>query len=343
MIRFPAEWEPHEATWLGFPHNKTDFPGKIVPVYWAYGEIIRKIASAEIVRILVNDAAHERRVRRIVRNVGANAKNIEYFRFPTNRGWTRDFGPIFVNEGDRLAIANFSFNGWAKYDDFEMDNSVPALAARALGLKLIDAQFKNASVIAEGGAIETNGLGTLITTEECFLDREKQVRNPGFERADYEKVFSVNLGASNVVWLGRGIEGDDTHGHIDDFCRFVRSGTVVLCRETNSHDYNYAIMEENFDRLQGAKLENGSKIEIISLPMPAPLHFQGTRLPASYANFYISNAAVLVPTFNDENDRRALGILSEVFTDRPVIGIHAVDLVWGLGTLHCLTQQQPRK
>ena len=340
-ILFPAEWEKHEATWLGFPHNKTDFPGKIVPVYWAYGEIIRKLATGEIVRILVNDELHENLVRRIVEKTGANSNNVEYFRFPTNRGWTRDFGPFFVKENDEIAIANFKFNAWAKYKDFEKDNQIPIRVANSLNIKITDAVFKNRHIVLEGGAIDVNGQGTLITTEECLLDKKIQVRNPGFSREDIEQTMLQFLGVTNVIWLNKGIEGDDTHGHIDDFCRFVNKDTVVLCNESNSKDYNYAILQENFERLQDARLENGSKINVIRLPMPAPLYFEGRRLPASYANFYISNAAVLVPTFNDENDCQAIGILAEVFTDRPVIGIHAVDLVWGLGTLHCLTQQQP--
>ena len=338
---FPAEWEKHEATWLGFPHNKTDFPGKIVPGYWAYGEIIRKLAMGEIVRILVNDESHEKLVRRIVEKTGANSANVEYFRFPTNRGWTRDFGPFFVKENDEITIANFKFNAWAKYKDFEKDNQIPKLVANALNIKITDAVFKNRHIVLEGGAIEVNGEGTLLTTEECLLDKKIQVRNPDFSRADIEQVMRQFLGITNVIWLNKGIEGDDTHGHIDDFCRFVNKDTVVLCNESNSKDYNYAIMQENFERLQDARLENGNKINVIRLPMPAPLYFEGRRLPASYANFYISNAAVLVPTFNDENDCQAIRILAEIFTDRPVIGIHAVDLVWGLGTLHCLTQQQP--
>ena len=195
----------------------------------------------------------------------------------------------------------------------------------------------------EGGAIDVNGRGTLITTEECLLDPEVQVRNPGFGREDYERIFRDDLGAGNVLWLGRGIAGDDTHGHVDDLCRFTGPGTVVLCREADSADANYAALEENRERLQGMRLEDGSRIEVVPLPMPSPVHFDGRRLPASYANFYVANAAVLVPTFNDVRDREALGILGELFPDRPVVGIHAVDLVWGLGTIHCLTRQQPAR
>jgi agmatine deiminase len=340
----PAEWEQHEATWIGWPHNKTDWPGKITPVHWVYGEIIRKLAPGEIARILVNDAAHEGQARRVLAKVGADFSRLEFFRFPTNRGWTRDFGPMFVKRSARraeVAIANFRFNAWAKYKDFEKDNLVPERAAEALKLKIFKAAYKNTPVVLEGGAIDVNGRGTLITTEECLLDKQVQARNPNLSREEIEDAMRQFLGVTNIIWLGKGIEGDDTHGHVDDICRFVRDNTVILCREKNPEDYNHAVMEENFERLKSARLEDGSKLTVVELPMPAPLYFEGRRLPASYANFYIANAAVLVPTFNDENDRKALGILAEWFKDRPVIGIHAVDLVWGLGTLHCLTQQQP--
>jgi agmatine deiminase len=196
--------------------------------------------------------------------------------------------------------------------------------------------------VLEGGAVDVDGHGTILTTEECLLDPFVQVRNPGFKRVDYEQVFLENLGATHTIWLGRGIAGDDTHGHVDDLCRFVSERTIVLCREKDPTDPNHRVLEENRERLQGARLADGSIPEVVDLPMPAPLVFDGTRLPASYANFYLANACVLVPTFNDPSDRVALGILAELFTDRPVVGIHAVDLVWGLGTLHCLTQQQPR-
>jgi agmatine deiminase len=203
--------------------------------------------------------------------------------------------------------------------------------------------YRGREVVLEGGSIDVNGRGTLLTTEECLLDQKRQVRNPGFRRADTEAVLRDNLGVTNIVWLGKGIAGDDTHGHVDDLCRFVDRRTVVLVREKNRNDSNYKPLEENWERLRGARLEDGGKMEVVALPMPAPLHFDGVRLPASYANFYISNSAVLVPTFNDPNDRVALGILGELFSDRAVVGIHAVDLVWGFGTLHCLTQQQPAR
>jgi len=342
-FRMPAEWEPHLATWIGWPHNRTDWPGKFTTIPWVYGEIVRKLSRGEIVRIIVESKEHETRATRVLSRVGVDVSRVEFFQFPTNRGWTRDFGPMFVKRTRKSesAIVRFRFNAWAKYLDWIKDEKVPALAAKALRLPIINARFHNRDVVLEGGAIDVNGRGTLMTTEECLLDQNAQARNPGLSREDVESVLREYLGAPNVLWLGRGIEGDDTHGHVDDICRFVNSTTVVACREKNSHDYNHAVLEENLERLQSAKLEDGSKIEVVPIPMPAPLVFRGQRLPASYANFYISNAAVLVPTFNDQNDRTALGILSDLIPDRPVVGIHAVDLVWGLGTLHCLTQQQP--
>jgi agmatine deiminase len=338
----PAEWEAHEATWLGWPHTKSDWPGRFAPIPWAYGEIVRKLAPGERVRIIVG-RADETRARRILERVGVDAGRVEFLRFPTDRGWTRDFGPIFVRREERgdLAIARFRFNGWAKYPDWRQDDRVPERAAKALRVPLVDVRVNGRPVVLEGGSIDVNGRGSLLTTEECLLDPEVQVRNPGLGRADLEAVFREYLGASNVMWLGKGIAGDDTHGHVDDLCRFVDARTLVLCRERDPRDANYRPLEENRERLRGMRLEDGSRPEVVDLPMPAPLVFDGRRLPASYANFYIANAAVLVPTFNDPADRTALGILAELFRDRPVAGIHAVELVWGLGTLHCLTQQQP--
>jgi agmatine deiminase len=338
----PAEWEPHAATWIGWPHNASDWPGKFPPIPWTYGEIVRQLVAGELVRILVNSAAHEIQARRVLKRVGIDPGQVEFLRFPTDRGWTRDFGPIFVRKGRAdLAIARFHFNAWAKYSDWKKDNKVPDAAAKYLKIRAVEPKVRGTSVILEGGSIDVNGRGTLITTEECLLDPAVQTRNPGMTREEIEGVLGAALGITNTLWLGKGIAGDDTHGHVDDLCRFVTADTVVLACEDNPKDVNYRPLKENRERLQGMRLENGSGIEVVDLPMPAPLHFSGVRLPASYANFYIANRAVLVPTFNDPKDRVALGILAELITDRPVIGIHAVDLVWGLGTLHCLTQQQP--
>jgi agmatine deiminase len=340
----PAEWEPHAATWIGWPHNASDWPGKLAAIQWVYGEIARKLAPGETVRILVQSGEHERQARRVLERTGVDRTRAEFLRLPTNRGWTRDFGPMFVRRArppTEVAIVRFRFNAWAKYPDWKKDDQVPERVARRRKLPLLPARCSGRDVVLEGGSIDVNGRGTLLTTEECLLDREVQARNPGLSRAELEAVLRDSLGVTNVLWLGKGIAGDDTHGHVDDLCRFVDPRTVVLCREHDPGDVNHRPLEENRERLAGMRLEDGSKIEVIDLPMPTPLQFHGQRLPASYANFYVGNAAVLVPTFNDPNDRTALGLLAELFTDRAVVGIHAVDLVWGLGTIHCLTQQEP--
>jgi len=346
-VAMPAEWEPHAATWLGWPHNATDWPGKIATIPWVYGEICRKLAPGERLHILVNSPRHEAAAQRALAAAGVARGRVRFFSFPTNRGWTRDTGPMFVrtkNEGGRagLAIAGFRFNGWAKYPDWRRDVELPARAARALRLPLLPAEVRGRGFVLEGGSIDVNGRGTLLATEECLLDAKVQPRNPGLTRAEVEAALRRFLGVTNILWLGRGIAGDDTHGHVDDFCRFVDHRTVVLAREANPRDANHRALEENRERLDGMRLEDGSKIEVARIPMPAPLYFEDLRLPASYANFYIGNACVLVPTFNDPMDRYALGLLGELFPGRPVVGIHAVDLVLGLGTLHCLTQQQPK-
>lgn len=340
----PAEWEPHEATWIGWPHNLSDWPGKFAPIPWVFAEMVRKISVGEKVRILVQSKDHESKARRTLARAGVALSAVEFVRIPTDRGWTRDSGPMFVRSAasGEVSVVRFRFNAWAKYPNWKRDVEVPVRAGRFLRKRVIDVSYKKSPVVLEGGSIDVNGNGTLLTTEECLLDPVVQVRNPGFVKSDYESVFREHLGATNVLWLGKGIAGDDTHGHVDDLCRFVRKDTVVLCVERNSADANYRPLQENRERLQGMTLENGTRIQVVEIPMPAPVMFDGQRLPASYANFYIANAAVIVPTFNDANDRQALGVLSELITDRPVVGIHALDLVWGLGTLHCLTQQQPR-
>ena len=341
-FRRAAEWEKHEATWLGWPHNTTDWPGKFAAIPWVYGEISRKIATGEVLRIIVESAIHERSARNVLKKAGVDPSRIEFFRFPTDRGWTRDFGPIAVRRGDaETAIVEFKFNGWARYTDWKKDARIHSRAAGALGLRLFRPMINGKHFVLEGGAIDVNGRGSLLTTEECLLDQETQVRNPGATRDQIESALRDSFGVTNVLWLGRGIAGDDTHGHVDDITRFVTPRTIVTCDERNSSDTNYAPLNENRERLSGMRLEDGSKPEVVLLPMPSPLYFNGLRIPASYANFYIANACVIVPTFNDPHDRTALGILSELFTDRPVVGIHAVDLVWGFGTLHCLTQQHP--
>ncbi|MCS7089254.1 MAG: agmatine deiminase family protein [Limisphaera sp.] len=340
----PAEWEPHQATWLAWPHLSSDWPGKLDAIRWVYTEIVRKLTEGEDVYMLVRDAKERAQARRYLARAGCNLARIRFVTHATNRSWTRDYGPIFVRCSSppaRLAIIQFHFNGWAKYKNYRKDQAVPETAAAILKLPLFRACRNHRPFVLEGGAIDVNGRGTVLTTEECLLHPRIQVRNPGWRKADYQQAFRSYLGAHNILWLKNGIIGDDTHGHVDDLARFINPRTLVMVREPNPRDPNHRRLEENWDRVPDLRLEDGTKPEVIPLPMPAPLLFDGYRLPASYANFYITNTAVLVPTFNDPKDRMALGILSDLFPDRPVVGIHAVDLVLGLGTLHCLTQQQP--
>jgi agmatine deiminase len=340
--RIPAEWEKHEATWLGWPHNKEDWPGKIAPIYWVYGEIAKKISEGENVNIVVESNEHQQKAIKVLKDVGADLNNVEFFILKTDRGWMRDSGPAFVkNSSGEVVLINFNFNGWAKYNNYKKDKKLPGFIGKKFGMEKFIALHKGKEVCLEGGSIDINGKGTLITTEECLMDQETQVRNPGFNKKDYEEVFKKYLGITNVLWFGKGITGDDTHGHVDDLCRFVKEDTVVLVQERNTADSNYKLLRENYERAENMVLENGSRLNVIYLPMPDSVIFRGERLPASYANFYISNKYVLVPTFNDPKDRIALGVLSEVFKDRIVVGIHSGDLIWGLGTIHCLTREQP--
>jgi agmatine deiminase len=335
------EWTNHIATWIGWPYNKSDWPGKFSPIPYVYGEIVRYISRGEKVRIFVQSKDHKLKAEKVLKDCNVSSSNVEFFIKKTDRGWLRDSGPMFVKDGGETVALDFKFNAWAKYDDYKLDDRIPSFISSKLNLKRIVAEHKEKQVVLEGGAIDTNGKGTLITTEECLLDEKVQTRNPGFTKQDYFEVFKKYFGINNVIWLGKGIVGDDTHGHVDDLCRFVNEDTVVLVSEENSSDENYNLLNENKERLQNIYLSHGSKLNVVSLPMPSPQIFKGQRLPASYANFFISNYAVLVPTFNDTHDKVALGILSEFFQDRKVIGIHSVDLVWGLGTLHCLTKEQP--
>lgn len=340
----PAEWERHEATYIVWPHNRDDWPGKMSAVGWVYAEIVKNISPGENIIILVSDKRKEERVKSILNKSGVDLENISFMRAPTNRSWIRDFGPLFVRCGKgkkKLAIVDFAFNGWARYRSYQKDDKATKTISERLSLNRFIPKNNGCAIVLEGGAIDVNGAGTLITTEECLLDKNVQARNPGMTRAEYEKLFHEFFGVNNVIWLGGGIDGDDTHGHVDDICRFVSKDTIVVAYEKNRSDVNYRPLNENLERLQGAQLEDGSKPEIVTLPMPAPQYFDGQRLPASYANFYIANNAVIVPTYNDPADAKALGILGELFNDRPVIGVHSVDLVLGLGAIHCLTMQKP--
>jgi agmatine deiminase len=344
-FRMPAEWGPHAATWIAWPHERRDWPGKLAPIPWVYGEVVRQLTRGERVRILVDDAAGERQAGRLLTRVGVNLGQVDFVRVPTDRSWTRDTCPLFVtSQAGEVAITNWRFNGWAKYANHRRDDAVNDRLATRLRMRqwlpTVEVAGKPWRVVLEGGAIDVNGAGTLLATEECLLD-PVQARNPGLSREGLEAILASHLGVRKVLWLGRGIAGDDTHGHVDDLCRFVDQTTVVIAEESDPVDANHAPLRENRERLQGMTTADGRRLRVVTLPMPSPLVFDGVRLPASYANFYIGNAVVLVPTFNDPNDRRALEILAGLFPTRSVVGIHAVDLVWGLGTLHCMTQQEP--
>ncbi len=342
----PAEWERHEATWLAWPHNPDDWPGKFQTIPWIYAEIVRLLSAREQVHILVDNAKAEQRATGILVRAGANLNRVRFHVWPTNRVWTRDSGPIFVrNLEGQVAVTNWHFNAWSKYPDWQLDDQVPGRVAALMGLPEWQPTIELAGgsshrLVLEGGSIDTNGQGILLTTEECLLS-EVQQRNPGVSREHLEQAFHDYLGIDQVIWLNRGVAGDDTHGHVDDISRFAAPTTIVTAVEPNSRDANHEPLAENLARLKSARTLDGKHFNLVELPLPRPVIFRNQRLPASYANFYLANGLVLVPTFHDPNDRVALNILSEVFPDREVIGIHSVDLIWGLGALHCMTQQQP--
>ncbi len=341
----PAEWESHRSTWIAWPHNAEDWPGRFQPIPWVYTEIVRHLASAEEVNILVNSELAETRARRMLGRAGANLARLHFHHWPTDRVWLRDSGPIFVrNPAGELAITDWRFNAWAKYPNWHNDDRLPQHVAGLRGMqsfqptRLLDGDLHR--VVLEGGSIDTNGAGVLLTTEECLLS-EVQQRNPGLTRKDLEAVFHDFLGIDQVLWLNRGCAGDDTHGHVDDIARFVSADTIVAAVESNTADENHLPLAENLDRLRSARSLDGRPFHIVELPMPSPVVFDGERLPASYANFYIANGLVLVPTFNDANDRAALNSLAGLFPAHRVTGIHCGDFIWGLGALHCMTQQEP--
>jgi agmatine deiminase len=345
--RMPAEWSPHAGTWIVWPHRPDDWPGRIEPIPYAFAEIVRHLAPHEAVRIVVTPPARKPRARAVLESAGVDLAAVRFFRWPTDRSWVRDSGPIFVTatSAERagvpgVAVTDWKFNGWAKYEDSHRDDRLPARIARELGVPAWRPVRGDRRIVLEGGAIDVNGAGTLLATEECLLS-DVQARNPGLSREELESVFSEYLGVDRVLWLTRGIVGDDTHGHIDDVARFAGPKTIVAGREPNPDDPNHLILEENLARLRAARDADGQPYEVVELPMPRPLAYSGQRVPASYLNFYIANGVVLVPTFNDPSDRVALGILEHQFPGRTVVGVHSGDLIWGLGSIHCLTQQEP--
>jgi agmatine deiminase len=364
----PAEWEPHESTWLAWPHNRDDWPGKFGPIQWVYAEIVRNLARHEHVDLIVNDASWEKRARAVLEKAGvlsgALAENVRFHHWRTDRVWTRDSGCIFLTPPEEqadsgLIALHFQFNAWAKYPNYSFDEKVGARMAAAADARVVQPVAVDSSVgrqsvgrqktskhrvVLEGGSIDVNGCGTLITTEECLLSATQQ-RNPAMDRAAYEKLFADYLGVQSVIWLDSGIAGDDTHGHVDDITRFVAPKTVVTMVEQDERSENYVALQANLGRLRNARAfsgkSGGQKLEIVEIPMPRPVVFEGRQLPASYANFYIANGAVLAPVFNDPNDRIALNTLAELFPTREIVPIYCGDLIWGFGALHCLTQQQP--
>jgi len=340
--RLPAEWEKHQATLLSFPSEGRDWPGKFNAIQWAFVEIVRKIAQYEPVVLLVKSDEHQEKTKKMLQRAHADLKQIDFIQCDTNRNWMRDSGPVVVKlpDGRRQAL-QFGFNGWAKYPNHLKDRKVPGTIGKFLDIVMVQVKYRGRQVVLEGGAIDSNGCGTLITTEECLLHPDIQVRNPGFTREDYENVFREYMGITNVIWLAEGIQGDDTHGHVDDICRFVNKNSLLVCSEPDKSDYNHKKLLENYNILKNSVLENGKKPEIVQLPMPGRMDFEDVRLPSSYINFLITNGCVLVPTFNDKNDYKALGIINELFPGRDIIGINATDLIWGFGTLHCLSHEIP--
>jgi agmatine deiminase len=351
----PAEWEPHAATWLAWPHYEGDWPGKFEPIPWVFAEIIRNLSKRERVELVLNNAAAGRKARRVLERADALSKDIRFHYWPTNRIWLRDSGCIFLtprqpgfsrldshsrshNESE-LAL-KFRFNAWAKYSNWRHDEKVGSLMAKAAHHREISPVSLATRIVLEGGSIDVNGAGTILSTEECLLSKQ-QARNPHMARVHYEKAFADYLGAPRTIWLGRGIVGDDTHGHVDDLARFVNRTTIVTMVENNSKDPNHAPLRANLRRLQAARDQDGKQLTIVEIPMPQPVVFERRRLPASYANFYIANGIVLAPVFNRPNDRIALDTLAHLFPTREIVPIYSGDFIWGLGAMHCMTQQQP--
>ncbi|HVN18571.1 MAG TPA: agmatine deiminase family protein [Dongiaceae bacterium] len=359
----PAEWERHAATWLAWPHYEGDWPGKFGPIPWVFAEIVRYLAKHERVELIVNNPAAARQARKILERADALSENIRFHHWPTNRIWLRDSGCIFLKRGEvhggaaasgrpgpeardavsppeALLALKFRFNAWAKYPNWRLDEKIGSLMTRAAQAREIRPEALGTRIVLEGGSIDVNGAGTILTTEECLLSKEQE-RNPHMARVHYEKAFADYLGAPHTIWLGRGIFGDDTHGHVDDLTRFVSRSTVVTMVEPNSKDVNHEPLRANLRRLQSARDQDGKQLTVVELPMPQPVVFEGRRLPASYANFYIANGVVLAPVFNRPNDRRALNTLAELFPTREIVPIYSGDFIWGLGAMHCMTQQQP--
>lgn len=335
--RFPAEWEKHEATWLTWPYHNDSFPGKLESVYPSYMQFIKQIALNEKVRINIPDSNNSKLIESFLNKYNIDRNNIEFYLNPSNDVWCRDHGPAFLiksNGTTKKAVVNWEFNAWGGKYPYDLDNQIAEKIASHYGLPV----FKP-GIILEGGSIETNGEGTLFTTTSCLLNKN---RNPQFTQKKIEQYLFEYCCVEQVLWLNEGIEGDDTDGHIDDITRFISSDTVVTMVESNKNNVNYKPLKENLKKLKKMRLLNGKQLNIVELQMPEPVFYEGQRLPASYANFYFANSAVIVPTFCCQNDEKALKTLSEVIKDRPIVGIDSVEIIWGFGSFHCLSQQEPK-
>ena len=338
-LRMPAEWEKQKSTWIAWPHNKKDWPNKFDFIPEIFAEIISHISKGQKVNILIENNVLKKRAILILKNFKVNFSNIRFSLCKTDRAWLRDSFPIFVKNKNKKILLNWKFNSWAKYKNFKKDNSIINKVKKVLKLQSISPVFNRRKVVLEGGAIDVNGKGTLITTEECLLSKIQQ-RNSGFKKNDYEKIFFNYFGIRKIIWLKRGIAGDDTHGHIDDLARFVSENTIFLAYERNKKDVNYKILRNNFRILK--KLDDFKKLKIIKIPMPKAKYIEGTRVPASYLNFYIANKVILVPTFNDKKDKLVLKMFRKHFKSRKVVPIDCSILIWGFGAIHCMTQQEPK-
>jgi agmatine deiminase len=342
----PAEWEPHAATWLAWPHNEDDWPGAFAPIPRVFARMIAELSAVERVRLIVDGPEREAAVRRLLIEAKANVSQIDFFHAPTNRSWTRDFIPLFVRRAGEVRAVKFRFNGWARYDNHELDDAAGQRVSSWLGMDMreaaVDVEGAPRPIVLEGGAIDVDGEGTLLASEECLVTGAHG-RNPWLGMSGTEEAMREYLGVEKVIWVGAGIAGDDTAGHVDDFVRFVAPGRVVLAEETRKDDPNYAALATAAERLGSTRDAVGRRIEVIRLPMPGPVMWNDERLPASYANYYVANDLVLVPTFDDPNDERALGILRELFPTRRVVGVFSRDLVLGLGTVHCSTHEEPAR
>lgn len=340
LFQMPAEWELHEATWLAWPHNKEHWPGKFSSIPPVYAKIIKALAKSEKVFVCVNDKNMENDAREVLTQSGATnseLNNIIFYRIPTDASWSRDHGPIFVRDDKgKLVILDWIFNCWGeKYPPWDKDDAVPKHIAEVLGIPRIEP-----GIVLEGGSIDVNGKGSLLTTEQCLLNKN---RNPNLSRSEIEEYLRKYLGATNILWLKEGIIGDDTDGHIDDIARFADEKTILCAVEENPQDENYEILKQNREDLEKMRDQNGNLFKIVNIPMPEPVidDLENMRLPASYLNFYIANKVVLVPTFRSKRDAETLKIFRKFFKNREIIGIDCTDFVLGLGTIHCSTQQQP--